>query len=37
VTSDIWSGNDKEDYLSVVVHYVNYAWELENDNRTKAN
>jgi hypothetical protein len=22
-TSDIWSGNAKEDYLSVVVHYVN--------------
>jgi hypothetical protein len=22
LTSDIWSGNAKEDYLSVVVHYV---------------
>jgi hypothetical protein len=22
VTSDIWSGNTKEDYLSVFVHYV---------------
>ena len=29
MTSDIWSGNAKEDYLSVVVHYVNSAWELE--------
>jgi hypothetical protein len=29
VTSDIWSGNAKKDYLSVVVHYVNTAWELE--------
>jgi hypothetical protein len=23
VTSNIWSGNAKEDYLSVVVHFVN--------------
>jgi hypothetical protein len=22
LTSDIWSGNDTDDYLSVVVHYV---------------
>jgi hypothetical protein len=22
LTSDIWSGNDKEDYLSVIVHFV---------------
>jgi hypothetical protein len=29
LTSDIWSGNAKEDYLSVVVHFVNDAWELE--------
>jgi hypothetical protein len=29
VTSDIWSRNAKEDYLSVVVHYVNTPWELE--------
>jgi hypothetical protein len=29
VASDIWSGNAKEDYLSVVVHYVNSTWELE--------
>ncbi|WVZ93147.1 hypothetical protein U9M48_039153 [Paspalum notatum var. saurae] len=29
ITSDIWSGNAKEDYLSVVIHYVNSAWELE--------
>jgi hypothetical protein len=29
LTSDIWSGNAKEDYLSVVVHYVSADWELE--------
>jgi predicted nucleic acid-binding Zn-ribbon protein len=29
LTSDIWSGNAKEDYLSVVAHYVNSNWELE--------
>lgn len=29
VTSNIWSGNAKEDYLSVVVHFVNDLWELE--------
>ncbi|WVZ96770.1 hypothetical protein U9M48_042369 [Paspalum notatum var. saurae] len=29
ITSDIWSVNAKEDYLSVVIHYVNSAWELE--------
>ena len=23
LTSDIWSGNAKEDYLSVVAHYIN--------------
>ena len=23
LTSDIWSGNVKEDYLSVVAHYIN--------------
>jgi hypothetical protein len=23
LTSDIWSGNAKEDYISVVCHYVN--------------
>ena len=27
--SDIWSGNAKEDYLSMVAHYVNSDWELE--------
>jgi hypothetical protein len=27
--SDIWSGNTKEDYLSVVVHFVTADWELE--------
>jgi hypothetical protein len=29
ITSDIWSGNAKEDYLSVVAHYVNVEWQLE--------
>jgi hypothetical protein len=29
LTSDIWSGNAKEDYLSVVVHFVTVDWELE--------
>jgi hypothetical protein len=27
--SDIWSGNAKEDYISVVAHYVNADWELQ--------
>ena len=26
LTSDIWSGNAKEDYLSVVAHYINSDW-----------
>lgn len=29
ITSDIWSGNAKEDYLSVVGHYINSDWQLE--------
>jgi hypothetical protein len=29
VTSNIWSGNAKEDYLSVVGHYINADWQLE--------
>jgi hypothetical protein len=29
LTSDIWSGNAKEDYLSVVAHFVNFDWQLE--------
>jgi hypothetical protein len=29
LTSNIWSGNAKEDYLSVVVHFVTADWELE--------
>jgi hypothetical protein len=29
ITSDIWNGNAKEDYLSVVSHFVNSNWELE--------
>ena len=29
LTSDIWSGNAKEDYLSIVAHYVNSDWQLE--------
>jgi len=27
--SDIWSGNTKEDYLSVVAHFINSNWQLE--------
>jgi hypothetical protein len=26
LTSDIWSGKAKEDYLSVVAHYINPDW-----------
>jgi hypothetical protein len=29
LTSNIWSGNAKEDYISVVAHYVNANWELK--------
>ena len=29
LTSDIWSGNAKEDYISVVAHYINSDWQLE--------
>jgi hypothetical protein len=29
VTSDIWSGNAKEDYISVVAHFVNVDWQLD--------
>jgi len=29
ITSDIWSSNAKEDYLSVVAHFVNSDWLLE--------
>ena len=29
LTSYIWSGNAKEDYISVVCHYVNADWELQ--------
>jgi hypothetical protein len=29
LTSDIWSGNAKEDYTSVVAHYVSADWELQ--------
>ncbi|XP_066333587.1 zinc finger BED domain-containing protein RICESLEEPER 2-like [Miscanthus floridulus] len=29
VTSDIWSGKAKEDYLSVVAHFINADWQLE--------
>jgi hypothetical protein len=29
ITSDIWSGDAKEDYLSVVAHYVSKDWVLE--------
>ena len=29
LTSDIWFVNVKEDYLSVVAHYINSYWQLE--------
>jgi hypothetical protein len=29
LTSDMWSGNAKEDYLSVVAYFVNSDWQLE--------
>jgi hypothetical protein len=29
LTSNIWSGNAKEDYISVVTHYVSVDWELQ--------
>jgi hypothetical protein len=29
ITSDIWNGNAKGDYLSLVAHFVNSDWELE--------
>ena len=29
LTSDIWAGKAKEDYLSVVAHFVNSHWEIE--------
>jgi hypothetical protein len=29
ITSDIWSGKAKEDYICVVSHYANSNWELE--------
>jgi hypothetical protein len=29
LASDIWSGNTKEDYLSVAIHFVSADWELQ--------
>jgi hypothetical protein len=29
ITSDFWSGNANEDYLSVFIHFVSADWELE--------
>ena len=29
LTSDIWSGNAKKDYITVVAHYITAAWELK--------
>ena len=29
LTLDIWFGNAKEDYISVVAHYVSAVWELQ--------
>jgi hypothetical protein len=31
ITFDILNDNAKEDYLSVVAHFVNSGWELEKD------
>jgi hypothetical protein len=28
-SSDIWSGNTKKDYISVVAHYINFDQQLE--------
>jgi len=28
ITSDIWSGRAKQDYITVVAHYVSSSWEL---------
>jgi hypothetical protein len=30
LTSDIWFGNSKEDFISVVAHYANADSQLEN-------
>ena len=29
LTSDIWSGNAKEDYITVVAHFINSDWQLK--------
>ena len=29
LTSDIWSGNAKKDYITVVAHYITVDWELK--------
>ena len=29
LTSDIWSSNAKEDFITVVAHYVSANWELQ--------
>jgi hypothetical protein len=29
ITSDIWSGRAKQDYITVVAHYVDNNWELQ--------
>jgi hypothetical protein len=31
ITFDIWNGNAKENYLSVVAHFINSDWELEKN------
>lgn len=28
LTLDIWSGNTKKDYMNVVVHNIDEAWNL---------
>ena len=29
LTSDVWSGSAREDYISVVVHFVDDEWILQ--------
>lgn len=31
ITSNIWPRNVKQDYLSVVLHYVNCGWQLARE------
>lgn len=29
---DIWSGNVKEDYISVFAHFINVDWKIKKSN-----